>query len=155
MQLTNTSNRILAKKLTAPLSVMEFPAFKRKPKLIHNILRMVHILTKKNPVQNLSFYFFNINVNIIFTSSGLFPSNFPTNTLYTFHFSPIRARFLDYNTLYALMFLIIFGKVYELWHYSSRYFLQSSAFSSLICPKTTFRILFWNNLLLHYFLKSR
>jgi len=64
--------------------------------------------------ENLSSYFFNINVNIIFASSGLFPANFPTNTLYTFHFSPMRATFLDYDFLYALMFLIIFGNVYEI-----------------------------------------
>jgi hypothetical protein len=46
--------------------------------------------------------------------SCLFPLNFPTNAIYTFEFSAMRATFLDYNILYVLMFLIKFGVVYEI-----------------------------------------
>jgi hypothetical protein len=57
------------------------------------------ILSLTNPVHNLPTYFCNININIILTShiilqSGVFPSCFPTKTLYIFLFSPVNAPYL-------------------------------------------------------------
>jgi hypothetical protein len=45
--------------------------------------------------------------------SGLFPSGFPTNNLYTFHFSPIHATFPAHLILLDLIILIILGEEYK------------------------------------------
>ena len=61
---------------------------------VHYTLLPVSILSHNNPIHAVPFFFFEIHFNIIIQSmptlpSGLFPSGFPTKTLFAFLFSHI------------------------------------------------------------------
>ena len=67
--------------------------------------------------------------------SGLFPSGFPTTTLYTPHFSPIRVTWPAHFILLHLITRIIFGEQYRSLSSLLRSFLHTSVTSDPLRPK--------------------
>jgi hypothetical protein len=90
----------LPEKLPILQPFRKFPAILRNPKAHHRVHKspqLVPILSQFDPVHTIPSYISKIQFNIVHPPlllglpSGLFPSGFPTNILYAFHVSPIRA----------------------------------------------------------------
>jgi len=85
---------------------------------------LVPDLRQMNPVHTLPPYFSKIHSNIIFPStaslpSGLFPSGFPTEILYTLLIYLLRGTCPAHIILLDFVTLIVFGESYKLWSSSS------------------------------------
>jgi hypothetical protein len=78
--------------------------------------------------------------------SGIFLSGSPTNVLYAFLVSPIRATCLAHLIRLDLLIIIISGEQYKLWSSSLYSFLQSPVTSSLLGPNILLSTLFSNTL---------
>ena len=84
-------SRVLLEKLTGFAASHEFPRILWNPKVryrIHKCPPPVPILSQLDPVHTTTFHFLKIHLNIsshlcLGLPSGLFPSGFPTETLYT------------------------------------------------------------------------
>jgi hypothetical protein len=73
--------------------------------------------------------------------SDVFPSRFPTKTLYVFHLSPICVTSPAHLIRFNLIIIVIFGEEYKLWSSWSWNFSAASCFSLLnpnIHPITLF-----------------
>jgi hypothetical protein len=89
-------------------ATQELPSILWNPKVhyrVHKIPPPVPILSQINPIHTIPFVHLRLGL-----PSGLLPSGFPTNILYTFLFSPIRATCPIHLIFLDLIILIILGE---------------------------------------------
>jgi len=135
--------RVLLEKLTGLQPVKKFPAFHGTRRFITALTSVCHLsLSWASPIQSIyphPTYWRSILILsthlCLGLHSGLFPSGFPTKTLYTPLSSPIRATCPAYLILLDFITRTIMGEEYKSFS-SSLCNLHSPVTSSLLGPNT-------------------
>ena len=140
----------------------EIPRISRNPKVHYRAQKRpppVSILGQPSPVQSIYPYPTSWRSILILSThlrlglpSGLLPSGFPTNTLYTTLSSPIRATCPAYFILLDFITRTILGEEYRSFSASLCNLLHSPVTSSLLGPNILLNTMFSNTL---SFLSSR
>ena len=152
--------RVLLQKLTGLQLVKKFPAFHKTRRFITALTSVRHLsLSWANPIQSIYQHPTSWRSILILSThlglglpSGLFPSGFPTKTLYTPHSSPIRATCPAHLILLDFITRTILGEEYKSFSSSLCNRLHSHVTSSLLGPNILLNTMFSNTL---SFLSSR
>ena len=136
--------RFLLEKLTSLQPVKKFPAFHGTRRFITALTSVRHqSLSWASPIQSIYPHPTSwISILILSTHlrlglpNGLFPSGFPTKTLYTLLSSPIRAKCPAYRILLDFITRTILGEEYRSFSFSLCNPLHSPVTLSLLGPNT-------------------
>ena len=142
--------RVLLEKLTVLQLVKEFPAFHGTRRFITALTSVRHLsLSWANPIHSIYPHLTSWRSTLILSThlslglpSGLFPSGFPTKTLYTPLSSPICATCPAHLILLDFITRTIWGEEYRPSSSSLCSLLHSPVTSSLLCPNTLLSTMF-------------
>src|SRR5215471_17700226 len=154
MAILTPSSRVLLEKLTGFQLVKKFPAFYGTRRFITALTSVRHpSLSCASPIQSTYPHPNSWRSNLILSThlrlglpSGLFPSGFPTKTLYAPLSSPIRATCQAHLILLDFITRTILGEEYRSFRSSLCNLLHSPVTSSLLVPNILLNTIFSNTL---------